>query len=415
MKRRLIHIIWMVSVMAAMLIAMGTIAYADTIDEGTLGDDIIWTLDDEGTLTIGLAEGVESAAMPDFDSGQSCFYNNSDIKTVNINDGITAIGEGSFENCAGITSVTLPDGVTDIRAGAFCRCTSLASINLPNGLQSIGEAVFYQCRLKNIEIPDTVTQIGEGAYRECIYARTLKLPAGLESVPDNIFNALLRLKSVEIPEGVKAIEEDAFEECTQLREITFPKSMEFIGNRAFVYCLSLEKVTFKGDFCLADYAFPLCDFTAYYPLHNATWDEDAIDTGYGGKVKWVGYCNDPQPAEAVQENVVEATVFAAGSYDSVVYCSVCGDEISRTTETIAKLTPTIKLSATKKTLKKKKTYTLKVTDLANGDSVKSFKTSKKSVATVTSKGKITAKKKGKATITVTLKSGKTAKCTVTVK
>ena len=40
---------------------------------------------------------------------------------------------------------------------------------------------------------------------------------------------------------------------------------------------------------------------------------------------------DHTAAEAVQENVVAATCGAAGSYDSVVYCSECGTEISRTT------------------------------------------------------------------------------------
>lgn len=143
--------------------------------------------------------------------------------------------------------------------------------------------------------------------------------------------------------------------------------------------------------------------------------EDAVDTGYGGKVTWVGYCNDPHPGEAVIENVKEATVFAAGSYDSVTYCEVCNEQLSSEEVAIMKLKPTIRLSATKKTLKKGKTYKLKVSNLANGDAVKSFKTSKKSVATVTSKGAIKAKKAGKATITVTLKSGKTAKCKITVK
>ena len=37
---------------------------------------------------------------------------------------------------------------------------------------------------------------------------------------------------------------------------------------------------------------------------------------------------------AVQENVVAATCETAGSYDSVVYCTVCGAELSRTTKTI---------------------------------------------------------------------------------
>ena len=47
------------------------------------------------------------------------------------------------------------------------------------------------------------------------------------------------------------------------------------------------------------------------------------------------------PAEAVQENVVEATCKAAGSYDEVIYCSVCNEEISRTEKTIAQLAHTV--------------------------------------------------------------------------
>lgn len=110
----------------------------------------------------------------------------------------------------------------------------------------------------------------------------------------------------------------------------------------------------------------------------------------------------------------QATVFETGSKERS--CDCCG---KKQTETIAKKKPTITLSATKKTLKKNKTYVLSVSKLAKGDSVKSVTSGNKSVATVkktsTNKYKITAKKKGKATITVKLKSGKKATCTVTVK
>ncbi|MCD8008538.1 MAG: hypothetical protein LUF68_06335 [Clostridiales bacterium] len=38
--------------------------------------------------------------------------------------------------------------------------------------------------------------------------------------------------------------------------------------------------------------------------------------------------------EAVTENVVDATCTEDGSYDSVVYCTVCGEELSRETVTV---------------------------------------------------------------------------------
>ena len=42
------------------------------------------------------------------------------------------------------------------------------------------------------------------------------------------------------------------------------------------------------------------------------------------------------PGEPVQENVVPATCSAEGSYDEVVYCQRCGEELSRETKTIEK-------------------------------------------------------------------------------
>ncbi|MBR1483613.1 MAG: InlB B-repeat-containing protein, partial [Ruminococcus sp.] len=44
--------------------------------------------------------------------------------------------------------------------------------------------------------------------------------------------------------------------------------------------------------------------------------------------------------EPVRENEVPATCTAEGSYDEVVYCSVCGEELSRETKTIEKLAHT---------------------------------------------------------------------------
>lgn len=69
------------------------------------------------------------------------------------------------------------------------------------------------------------------------------------------------------------------------------------------------------------------------------------------------------------------------------------------------------LNITKKTLKKGKSFTLKVTGAIG--KVK-YSTSKKAVAAVNSKGKVTARKKGKAVISVKT-NGITLKCNVTVK
>ena len=75
----------------------------------------------------------------------------------------------------------------------------------------------------------------------------------------------------------------------------------------------------------------------------------------------------------------------------------------------------MKVNAAKLPLKiKQKTTVLKVSGLANGDSVKSWTTSNKKIVTVTSKGTIKGLKAGKAKVTITLASGKKQVVNVTV-
>ncbi|MDO4942888.1 MAG: Ig-like domain-containing protein [Lachnospiraceae bacterium] len=77
--------------------------------------------------------------------------------------------------------------------------------------------------------------------------------------------------------------------------------------------------------------------------------------------------------------------------------------------------PTVKLSASSAPLQlKKSTTAIKVVSKLSGDSVSKWTTSSKTIATVSSSGKITGKKTGKATITVTMKSGAKATCKITV-
>ncbi len=108
--------------------------------------------------------------------------------------------------------------------------------------------------------------------------------------------------------------------------------------------------------------------------------------------------------------IVQQNVFQAGKKQRT--CSVC-KRID--TVVLAKLKPTIKINMTTIPLKVKKTTTkFKVSGLALGDSVKSYKSSNKKIFTVDKKGKIKAKKKGTAKLTVTLASGKKATAKVKV-
>lgn len=120
--------------------------------------------------------------------------------------------------------------------------------------------------------------------------------------------------------------------------------------------------------------------------------------------------------KAVTDAAVAATALKTGK-TAGSHCSVCGTVIKKQT-TIPKLSATIKLSTTKKTIKETQYFTLTVSKLAKGDSIKSIKPSGKSILKVqkirTNKYKITGIKAGTAKVTVILKSNKKAICTVKV-
>ncbi len=87
----------------------------------------------------------------------------------------------------------------------------------------------------------------------------------------------------------------------------------------------------------------------------------------------------------------------------------------KATATVTVTTPAVALNAKSAKLQlKKSTSALKVASKIDTDSVVSWTSSKPSVASVNKAGKITAKKTGKAVITVSMKSGATASCTITV-
>ena len=107
-----------------------------------------------------LTEGCE-----DFFEG--AFEGRTDIESIVIPDGITAIGDNAFKNCVSIKNVSIPGSVTDIGVSAFAGCTSLNSVIFSDGLQRIGTNAFFGCTaLSCVNIPASVTFVGTAAFAE---------------------------------------------------------------------------------------------------------------------------------------------------------------------------------------------------------------------------------------------------------
>ncbi len=105
--------------------ADSAVLQATVIDSGECGadgDNLTWTLDSDGVLTIS-----GTGKMKDY-YNTPWYSQRSDIKTVVITDDVTSIGGSAFYGCTGLTNVTIPDSVTSIGYQAFYRCTGLKDV-----------------------------------------------------------------------------------------------------------------------------------------------------------------------------------------------------------------------------------------------------------------------------------------------
>ena len=150
------------------------------VDSGTLGENLTWTLNNAGLLTIS-GNGEWNGDLQDR-------IRNDVLKAV-IEDGVTNIGERAFSRCENLKSITIPDGVTSIDRGAFYACHSLTGIVLPDSVTSIGERTFYACHsLTSIVIPDGVTSIGNHAFRNCTALTSIVIPDSVTSIGIGAFD-----------------------------------------------------------------------------------------------------------------------------------------------------------------------------------------------------------------------------------
>ncbi len=255
-------------------------ASAKNDTSGTCGENLTWTLDNEGTLTISgtgdmydywynddfspwysQREQIEAVVINDgvTNIGNYALFGCDNLTAITIPNSVTSIGFGAFAYCVGLTSIELPDSVTSIGDGAFSDCSSLANVSFGSGLTSIVGGAFYNCSsLTSIEIPGSVTSIGRTAFANCANLTSIEVDesnSSYSSLNGVLFNkdqtSILcfpggRSGSYTIPNSVTSIGDDAFKGCTNLTSIVIPDGVTSIGDEAFYGCVVLSDVYFGG-------------------------------------------------------------------------------------------------------------------------------------------------------------------------
>ena len=184
---------------------------------GANGDNLTWTLNNEGLLIIS-----GTGEMDDYDYGTNPWR--ARAETIDIQEGVTSIGDGAFNYCNRLTTITLPSSLTSIGKDAFLWCQNL----------------------KSITIPDTVSSIGASAFTGCMKMASTKLPKYLTSIEDHVFDMCDSLTVIVIPDSVSSIGNHAFDLCQNLETVSIPEKVTSIGDCAFDECISLTAITIQG-------------------------------------------------------------------------------------------------------------------------------------------------------------------------
>mgnify|MGYP000984987686 CR=1 FL=1 len=252
---------------------------SEAIAAGKCGDNLTWSLSDDGTLTISgtgdmynyndVAPYNISPWYHDLTSSNSGGYSGVSIKNVTIREGVTSIGNNAFVGCGKISNIEFPDSLTSIGKSAFSPSPALNEVTLPKNLVNLGAYAFSSGNFSSIEIPEGVTSIQQYTFSGCKKLASIQLPKSLISIEDGAFNHCESLTSVyipqkvidikkyafcycssltnlELPSGISKINEGTFDSCAALSSISIPKSVTSIEDSAFYGCASLTDVYFEG-------------------------------------------------------------------------------------------------------------------------------------------------------------------------
>ena len=266
------------------------------------------------------------------------------------------------------------------------------SIKVENGMYISKDNVLigYEGKSEKLVVPEGITTIannvikGEGYNPDSKIAKEIVIPDTVKVIEDRAFFSRYNLEKVTLPKNLTEIGDYAFFECKALKEIKLPEGLQSIGVGVF-YRTGIKQLTIPGSVVKIDVIDKSIKLSKPSYLKKFKRDSGAI------------YYE------------ARATIKASGK-KAVTY------KASRITK--------IKAKTSKVTIQKGKTTKLQTRvyiskKLKKGyldPEILKFTTSNKKVVKVSSKGTIKGLKKGKATVTVKLRTtGKTYKVNVKVK
>lgn len=221
------------TIMCALCFSLNAENYSGKCGGEGDGSNITWSFDtDTGLLKF---EGTGKMANYGPDGAfQSPWYDKyeSQIRSVEIGEGITSIGSCAFYKCIYLSSAVIPEGVTTLGDSAFSACQSLKEIYIPSTVEKIGTRTFsWFVGLEKITVSENNPVFHSDG--NCIIetaTKTLLTGCNTSVIPTD--------------GSVTAIGDNAFSGCNGLSSIVIPDCITSIGECPFVFCNSNLTVIF---------------------------------------------------------------------------------------------------------------------------------------------------------------------------
>ena len=177
-------------------------------------------------------------------------FSEAQVKTVNMADGVTSIGEGAFYNCKKLTNITIAGTVNSIANDVFFNCYELSSVTFNPSPTNTALNMGYQMNA----LANQVGPFSDASLQQVILNRninyTLYEEGGLDDDGEALFSgdnnsfsveignqvtivppymfAYSGITSVNIPVSVTAIKTNAFRDCEKLQTVVIEPSSEHI-------------------------------------------------------------------------------------------------------------------------------------------------------------------------------------------
>lgn len=229
-----------------------------------------------------IPEGIETI-------GKSCFFDKRGIISVTFPSSLKEIGSRAFRNCIGLETVVFRQTQVLIHEDAFKNCSSLKEIHTPHGASYVMEGIcglsgeipplvktIHQQILGNfllsgsillkylgsesrVVVPRGVTVIAQEAFADNEAVERVILPDTLEEIGAGAFRDCLLLQTIEFPFGLKHIRPGAFENCVKLLRALLPDSLVRVEDKVFKHCRLLKgAVLGAGIRAIGEQAFYGC-------------------------------------------------------------------------------------------------------------------------------------------------------------